>query len=84
MKQKGYKLSTNYSLLWDLIKDSYTIVGYILWHDKWVLIEIKFNTFTENYYLGGYENSEYPTELNTFRSDCEDLKLKYILAKMED
>lgn len=84
MELKGYKLSTNYSLLWDLIKDNYVIVGYIYYKHKWVLIEIKFNDFTETYYLGGYENTEFATDRDNFVYDCKHMKLKYILAKLEN
>ena len=84
-KIKGYKISKNYTLLWNLIHDGYRISAWVL-HDRnsnykiWDIVEVKLKYKSEAYSIGtrgiGYEGFE--NTLVHFKFICKVNHLKFI------
>lgn len=88
---KGYKTSTDYSLLWKLIQDGYRVPGWLLFSDKhkvpiFDIVEIKKGILghSETYMIGtrgyGYGMEGNETE---FELTCKAYKLRFIPPEIE-
>lgn len=77
-----YKLSQDYKLLWDLIAQGHTIVGYVhseIYNNKFELVGIRYTNFgymigTRGVSYGGLSNS-----FDSFLNDCTNNELRFIL-----
>lgn len=83
---KGYKLSTDYDLLWDLINNGYIILGWItnnefskpIYHS----VEVKMQDNNEASIRSGSKGySGHNEKFDGFESVCKNLDLKFILPK---
>lgn len=84
MDIKGYKTSTDYELLWELIQQGYRVVG---WIDRvnsefkhTVVVEVKKQDTHSRYTIGtlgcGYEDTE--QTLESFAANCKYWNLRFV------
>jgi hypothetical protein len=85
MEAKGYNLSTDYTLLWDLIHKGYRVPAWILYSDKYDepifdLVEVKITKYSKTYDIGtrGRSYSGFEGNVKDFVMNCESLQLKFI------
>jgi hypothetical protein len=84
-KIKGFTLSTDYSLLWDLIQKKHRIPAWLIYSDDyeepiWDLVEVKLSCMSNNYMIGtrglGYEG--FTSTLGDFCRSCTKYSLHFV------
>ncbi len=82
---KGFELSTDYMLLWNLIHDGYRIPAWIVYSRKFEdpiydIVEVKLKYKSDYYSIGvrgiGYESFE--ENFESFEDNCNSLELRFI------
>lgn len=88
-KIKGYDLSTDYEVLWDLINSGYRILGWIIYPrstESTIFDSVEIKKPDDYYRIGtrgiGYERFEESKEC--FIEDCKSLDLKFIIPNTDD
>ncbi|UUC45567.1 hypothetical protein [Flavobacterium cerinum] len=83
---KGYNLSTDYEMLWNLINSGYRVLGWIVYPrytESIIFDSVEIKKPDDYYRIGsrgiGYERHKKSKEC--FIEDCKDLQLKFINLK---
>ena len=85
MEAKGYKLSIDYKILWDLIHDGHRVPAWIVYSNKYEhpiydLVEVKMAYQSDRYSIGsrgiGYDS--FSNTFKDFEMNCKSIELKWV------